>query len=220
MSPDGGDSDKNASQHEQCVYVIQNELGFVKIGIAKDPEKRINMIQIGSPFRMWIRDYKRVPDARRIEKFLHDRFNKYHLRGEWFDIPEDELDFEIPTKVVAGIPNTEVNIEPGRDLTYAWARTFDRLVLALRKKSRYTTAIVDDLREQWREAGDLGRSDDDTDVAEAPPELEEFDEESHDPGEIRCTNCGHYYRFTERACPICGSDDAVADKDPDSSYPF
>lgn len=218
MTGDEDTATRVRSQHEQCVYIIENELGFVKIGIAKDPEARLREIQIGTPFRVWVRDSRRVPDARRIERFLHDRFKKYHIRGEWFDIPEDELDFQIPTKVTVGIPNTEINIEPGRDLTYAWARTFDRLVLALRGKTRYTNAVIDDLREQWRKAGDLGRDEDDPNVAETPPELKELDGEAYEPDEIRCTNCGHHYRHSEQVCPTCGSDDAV--EDDDSGFPY
>jgi len=197
-----------SDQHEQWLYVIEHELGFVKIGIATDPEKRLGELQVGSPFNLWIRDKARPDNALTVERFLHDKFEKYHMRGEWYDIPEDDLHFEIPTSVnTLGIPNKEVEITPGRDMTYEWARLLDRLVLSLRGP-RYETQIVNKLREQWREAGDLGRDDGEEDVARTPPELDELDDE-REKGTVRCTTCGHYYRFTNDTCPRCGSQDAV-----------
>lgn len=55
---------------------------LVKIGIAKNPERRVKTLQTGQPmdlYLMWS-----VPGD--YERELHVRFDAYRRRGEWFDL--------------------------------------------------------------------------------------------------------------------------------------
>jgi hypothetical protein len=57
---------------------------LVKIGIAKDPKRRLQVLQTGQPMDLYLMwsvegDY---------EQALHERFAKYRHRGEWFDLRE------------------------------------------------------------------------------------------------------------------------------------
>lgn len=57
---------------------------LVKIGIAKDPRRRLQVLQTGQPMDLYLMwsvegDY---------EHALHERFAKYRHRGEWFDLSE------------------------------------------------------------------------------------------------------------------------------------
>jgi hypothetical protein len=55
---------------------------LVKIGWAKDPEKRAAYLQIGSPLLLsvvWMREGL-------YENALHQRFAEHRIRGEWFDL--------------------------------------------------------------------------------------------------------------------------------------
>lgn len=56
----------------------------VKIGIAKDPSKRLASLQIGSPERLDL--IATFPGSRKTEARLHERFKRYRLAGEWFRV--------------------------------------------------------------------------------------------------------------------------------------
>ena len=65
------------------VYIIGSlHFGFVKIGYSKDVRKRLKQIQTGCPFELDI--IARFPGTVAIEKSLHDKYDEYRLRGEWF----------------------------------------------------------------------------------------------------------------------------------------
>jgi len=73
------------------IYVIQEEGGgYVKIGISKNPEKRLIGIQNGNPRRLKIvKRYKGYNENQ--ESILHQYYKKYHILNEWFseDILKD-----------------------------------------------------------------------------------------------------------------------------------
>lgn len=73
------------------VYVIQNEIGLVKIGFTNKPNNRINSIAANSGLKI-IRRYISAPcfDFADIEKQLHQHFSYAHKLGEWFDILFDQ----------------------------------------------------------------------------------------------------------------------------------
>lgn len=58
----------------QQVYVIQHELGPVKIGRARDPEQRIGELQVSCPFKLTLRKTKTPHDAKEVEEYLHNLF--------------------------------------------------------------------------------------------------------------------------------------------------
>lgn len=73
------------------VYVIQNEIGLVKIGFANKPNNRIDSIAANSGLKI-IRRYISAPcfDFADIEKQLHQHFSYARKLGEWFDILFDQ----------------------------------------------------------------------------------------------------------------------------------
>jgi hypothetical protein len=191
-----------AVQDGQAVYVIQHELGPVKIGIALKPEKRLSELQVSCPFQLTLKKTKRPRNAKRVEKHLHDHFEKYHMRGEWFDLPVDVRDFEIPRKIEAGraIPAVEVSDE--REINKEWADSLERFVIAM-KVSKYKTPELEEIRGQWREYYDPKRdSIEDT----RPNTAEGLHDVTQDTpnGQVRCSQCGHHYDRSEFDCPICG----------------
>ncbi len=65
------------------VYVIHAPaLGYVKIGHSKDIQKRLYTLQNGSPAALSV--VKVYPGGKNKERVLHDIFQKYWVRGEWF----------------------------------------------------------------------------------------------------------------------------------------
>lgn len=99
------------------LYMIKCNDGFnnpVKIGIAKDVDKRLNDLQIGCPYPLTIEDIVKVGSRRQAEYFeatchrLLTREGKY-LRGEWFKGPVDLRDLydRVSCKI-----NGDVGIHP------------------------------------------------------------------------------------------------------------
>jgi hypothetical protein len=67
------------------VYIIENEHGMVKIGVSKQPIKRIQILQNQSGLKI-VNSYISEPTTkyRDIEKYLHQQFSIYRKKGEWF----------------------------------------------------------------------------------------------------------------------------------------
>ena len=69
------------------VYFIQKGYGSVKIGVAKNPEARLKILQTGNHGELHLiakLPFKSRPEAYTMEKELHKRFEKFKLTGEWF----------------------------------------------------------------------------------------------------------------------------------------
>ena len=65
------------------IYFIQVEhSGPIKIGIAKDPQARLNHLQSGNPFLLrLLYCFPAVPE---IESLYHYAFREECIKGEWF----------------------------------------------------------------------------------------------------------------------------------------
>lgn len=71
----------------------------VKIGFAKEPEKRVAYLQTGSPMTLsllWAEEGV-------YEALLHAKFAPYRVRGEWFDFTELGDPVEVVTAAVERI---------------------------------------------------------------------------------------------------------------------
>lgn len=198
------------SEHDsQKVYIIQHELGLYKIGIAENPEKRVRQLQVGSPFELKLRQTENPTNARRVEQHLHEKLRKFHFRGEWFDLPEEQLPLTIPTHVSkAGVPNKDVGVVTDRDIDTEWIQTFRRTVTAFKDGPKHASRALSHLQQEWRDY--LDDDDDDRPDLDTPTIHEAMGEA--EPGEVLCARCGYSYDHNENTCPMCGSD-AYAEPD-------
>ena len=79
------------------VYIIEcNSPCYkpVKIGIAKNPESRIETLQTGCPFDLRLITKIERPSrkaAHDLESFIHDKFKKYRMNGEWFKLRDKSI---------------------------------------------------------------------------------------------------------------------------------
>lgn len=76
------------------VYFIQDRGGATKIGFSADPSFRRSSLQTGHPEHLALTraiPYRSESSARRVERELHDRWERRRLEGEWFDLSEREL---------------------------------------------------------------------------------------------------------------------------------
>lgn len=67
---------------DSYVYFIQEEGGLVKIGVAKDPDRRLKDLRAGNPRELVLLGTMR--GGRDVEFELHNTFASYRERGEWF----------------------------------------------------------------------------------------------------------------------------------------
>lgn len=68
---------------------IQDGTGAIKIGFASNLKSRVSQLQTSSPYDLKIRAAFVGKEA--TEKFLHQKFEDLHLRGEWFS-KSDRID--------------------------------------------------------------------------------------------------------------------------------
>jgi len=69
----------------QCIYLMENELGMLKIGISNDPVKRAKALSTGSGLAINLLCYWQIANpARTTEAKLHRLFKQFKISGEWF----------------------------------------------------------------------------------------------------------------------------------------
>ena len=69
---------------------------WCKIGMSKQPYKRMTSLQTGSPLEITLIHRIFTFDMSALEKALHEYYSAYWLRGEWFDLPSECVQ-EFPT---------------------------------------------------------------------------------------------------------------------------
>ena len=70
---------------DMYVYAIrEKESGRIKIGISKDPERRMKQLQTGNSQELELVAYKKADNKYKDEKELHLLHSDKKLRGEWF----------------------------------------------------------------------------------------------------------------------------------------
>jgi Meiotically Up-regulated Gene 113 (MUG113) protein len=76
------------------VYIIQAKtMRLLKFGRTSRMSVRLSELQIGSPDELtvlWISSAMDFGQACKAEKYLHDKFDPFHVRGEWYS-PESEV---------------------------------------------------------------------------------------------------------------------------------
>lgn len=75
----------------QWVYFIKCQQ-FVKVGIAYNPQTRLIQMQTGCPFKLEMLHCYPCEDALVAERMLHKKYGQHWERGEWFAMPESEIE--------------------------------------------------------------------------------------------------------------------------------
>ncbi len=107
------------------VYVIARldrrgrAVGPTKIGIAKDPERRLRTFQTANPLPLTLYRTFRVARASALEADVHRRLGPLRLKGEWFALS--------PERAVSAVHMVLDRPRPG--LRPAWHRLVLRLAL-------------------------------------------------------------------------------------------
>jgi hypothetical protein len=81
------------------IYFIQAENGGpIKIGFTRDLDRRLDRLQTGSPYPLNVlatidTGCDDVHDDASYERMIHDKFQQYRLRREWFEPSKELLEF-------------------------------------------------------------------------------------------------------------------------------
>ena len=78
---------------KKCVYLVEFNNGWCKIGVAKDFDKRLKTVTSSSgatPLRWCPTDILPNKDAYKIESKCHKKFAPYRCEGEFFNIPYED----------------------------------------------------------------------------------------------------------------------------------
>jgi len=113
---------QHGPQPEEPVYVVRAG-GAIKIGVTCDVERRLRALATGSAVPLEL--LGTLPGGRRLEKKLHERFKRFHVRGEWFR--GDETLLCALRDLLDGIPPPESDPR-----VLAEAAQFRRMLQALR----------------------------------------------------------------------------------------
>lgn len=69
------------------VYILKsNATGLYKIGCTRNLKRRLNEFKTGSPEALILESSCRTKDMYESEKMLHEKYNAYRIRGEWFEL--------------------------------------------------------------------------------------------------------------------------------------
>lgn len=78
---------------KSIVYVLSvKDFTLVKIGSTTAPKMRFKNIQTACPYDLFL--WLSISTLRRkeLENYLHSMFSQWRARGEWFRLPEEQLD--------------------------------------------------------------------------------------------------------------------------------
>jgi Meiotically up-regulated gene 113 len=131
---------------------------FFKIGIAKNPHRRLTDLQVSCPFDLVVfykRRYATRELAFREESRLHGFFRKKHRRGEWFQLDQTDMQgtvtapgvrYEQARKTLEAIASRQA-----RSKALSRSRSFNR-ALGLNVANLNDAGV----RDLGRTAGDVG----------------------------------------------------------------
>lgn len=80
---------------KKVVYLIGPRGGPVKIGITDNIASRRSTLNVGNPQYLYVllqHEFASQDEAIRAETELHWRFRGKHIRGEWFQLSESDVD--------------------------------------------------------------------------------------------------------------------------------
>lgn len=75
------------------VYLLRSENGYYKIGRTQDPQNRVKTFGIQLPFEVEYECLIKTDAMVKLEKQLHDHFAHKRIKGEWFNLSPDDVEY-------------------------------------------------------------------------------------------------------------------------------
>lgn len=75
------------------IYVIGGDAPPYKIGISKDPQRRLKSLQTGHPYPLKIHHIEEtdISMTKLLETTIHRHLKLHKTKGEWFDVSLENL---------------------------------------------------------------------------------------------------------------------------------
>lgn len=79
---------------DSVVYLIKNKSNnHYKIGISDDVSRRLIQLQTGNSCELEVIAILHTSNAVQLEQDLHHHFNRKHIRGEWFELDDTDVEY-------------------------------------------------------------------------------------------------------------------------------
>ena len=112
------------------VYFIQQAISkLIKIGFTKDLYSRFDSLQSASPFPLvlWLCFIvKNQREAKELEAFFQFKFRDHQVRGEWFDLNEEEARYLNDLEMIMLVTAEAVKLEPAWKVEINGLRNWSR----------------------------------------------------------------------------------------------
>mgnify|MGYP000586049724 CR=1 FL=1 len=77
----------SGDNHDEGVYLIEHEHGYIKIGRSVNPVQRISTLETACPYELHLMGFIKTNDAPQLEARLHEKYETYQKSGEWYNLP-------------------------------------------------------------------------------------------------------------------------------------
>jgi predicted GIY-YIG superfamily endonuclease len=78
---------------KKYVYLISDANSYIyKIGISKNPEKRLKSLQTGNDKNLKIIHKVLCEHSNKVETALHNQYSFLKVNGEWFELTQDDVE--------------------------------------------------------------------------------------------------------------------------------
>jgi len=78
------------------VYVVEGG-GYYKIGLSNDVDRRLTQLAVQPPFELTVIHIIETDDMFGLEAELHEVFTDKRVRGEWFELDEEDIEWLLTT---------------------------------------------------------------------------------------------------------------------------
>lgn len=84
------------------IYIIGADAPPYKIGISKEPQRRLRSLQTGHPYPLKIHNLKEtdLTETKYLERMIHQNLKHYRTKGEWFQIDLKDAVLEVEYAVM------------------------------------------------------------------------------------------------------------------------
>jgi len=88
----------NYVMYQDYMYIISDQNNYVKVGISKNPMKRLSQLQTGHPTKLQLVYTAEFECSRnqllKIEDLVHKKIREKikHAVGEWFEVTNDQIE--------------------------------------------------------------------------------------------------------------------------------
>lgn len=142
------------------VYLIHASTGMYKIGKAKNPQARFSSLQTGNPGQLDLICTISSDSTSILEHNIHQRFINKHVRGEWFNLSDEDVAYlktmasglespaplEVPQDVKLILVMAHTKLDDALDQLQTWGRVQPQTVDGLYRVMEQLKPELDKLR--------------------------------------------------------------------------